>query len=70
MQMFFNYDPDYDNTLSLVVLQGDWDTFGGADALQERLMGRHVRVRGEISMYGDRMQLVLRNPSQIIEVRD
>jgi bisphosphoglycerate-independent phosphoglycerate mutase (AlkP superfamily) len=38
--LFLNFDPDYENTLSLVVFSGDFDKFGGVQKLQDRLMNK------------------------------
>lgn len=55
--VFFNFDPDYETTLTLVLLKSDFDKFSDLAELQERLMNKEVRVRGTITLYqGERMQ--------------
>jgi len=69
--LFFNYDPDYENTLSLIVFKQDFDNFGGVAALQARLVDKQVRVRGEVSLYrNERMQVKLSSPDQILSVEN
>jgi hypothetical protein len=72
--VFFNFDEDFQNTLSLVRLKSDLEAFGGLDKiddLQERLTNQEVRVKGEISLYkNERLQLRLTNPDQLLTVRE
>jgi hypothetical protein len=72
--VFFNFDDDYQNTLTLVLLKSDFDEFGGEDALDElqaQLMNKVVRVKGEISLYRDeRIQLRLTDKNQIQSVQE
>jgi hypothetical protein len=68
--VFFNFDPDYENTLSLVILKSDFDAFGGEDAvveLQRKLTNKSVRAKGKITLYRDeRIQIRLEDPSQLV----
>ena len=72
--VFFNFDQDYENTLTLVILHSDFDSFGGKagiEALQNRLTNKVIRVRGNISLYMDeRLQLRLTSPDQILSAVD
>jgi hypothetical protein len=67
--VFFNFDPDYENTLSLVILNDDFAAFGGEEEvikLQRQLTNRDVLVRGPISLFrNERIQIRLTNPNQI-----
>ena len=68
--LFFNFDPDFDQTLSLIVLQEDFEALGGAQALIERLVNKRVTVKGEITLFRQaRMQIKLSSPDQIISVQ-
>lgn len=66
--MFLNFDLDFRNTLTLVVFADRFDDFGGADALEQRMVGKEVRVRGEIGVFRGRLQIILRDPAQILAV--
>jgi hypothetical protein len=69
--VFFNYDADFENTLTLILLRDDFAKFGGAQELQERLANKHIKVRGTVSLYNEeRLQLRLSNPDQIVTVSD
>lgn len=69
--VFLNFDPDYENTLTLIVFRDDFEKFGGAEALQERLMNRNVRVRGTIELYQhERLQLRLDDAEQLLSAEE
>jgi hypothetical protein len=68
--IFFNFDDDYQHTLSLVIKEEHFVAFGGADEIQERLRDHQVRVKGTISTYGDRVQMLLESPDQILSVEE
>lgn len=72
--LFINFSPDFRNTLSLVVYADDFedfDPFEGVDALDTRLVGKVVEVKGKITLYqNSRPQMVLRTPDQILSVSD
>lgn len=68
--VFFNFDPDYRNTLSLVLKKAHFDAFGGAEAIEERLRGKEIKVKGVISVYKNRTQILLESPDQILSVKD
>jgi hypothetical protein len=71
--VFFNFDRNYQETLTLILLRSDFGRFGGEEAigeLQQRLTNKSVRVSGSISLYqNQRLQLRLTDPSQILDVR-
>ena len=69
--LFLNFDRDFRNSLSAVVFDDnfrDFDPFEGVDALDVRLTGKQVKLKGRISRFQNRLQLVLRGPEQILEV--
>ncbi len=72
--LFLNFDADYENTLTLVVLQSDFIRFGGPSgiaALQQRLVNKQVTVKGTITLYqNERVQLRLTDPAQIVSVAE
>jgi DNA/RNA endonuclease YhcR with UshA esterase domain len=68
--LFLNFDFDFRDTLTLVVFDDHFDDFGGADALELRVAGREVVVKGVISLFRGRPQLILREAGQILEVED
>ena len=63
--LFLNFDPDYQNTLSLVLLKKHFDAFGGSTVLADQLVNNKIRVRGKITIFRDRLQILLEDPSQI-----
>ena len=67
--LFFNYDEDYRNTLSIVVLSGDFEALGGPDALEAELVGKTVTLKGEITIYNDRPQILLKSRDQILRIQ-
>ena len=67
--LFFNFDPNFEETLSLIVFQDDFAALGGAEALIERLVNKRVTVQGKITLFRQaRLQLKLSRPDQIISV--
>lgn len=66
--LFLNFSDDPFEGMNVVVFKKDFDTFGGAQALRARLTGKHVILKGKITTYHDRPQLVLKQPEQIISV--
>lgn len=67
--VFFNFDPDFRDTLSIILLDDDFATFGGPDALIDRLVNKRVKVRGEITLFQQsRMQIKLTDLAQIVSV--
>lgn len=72
--VFFNFDEDYENTLTLIILRSDFEQFGGLTGvaeLQRRLVNKVVRVKGPISLYrNERVQLRLTEPGQILAVTE
>ena len=63
--LFLNFDPDFRNTLTVVVFSNDFPGFGGADALESQMLGKKIRVTGEISNYRGRPQIIVNSPNQI-----
>jgi hypothetical protein len=72
--LFINFSPNFRETLSLVIFADnfeDFDPFEGVDSLDDRLVGKTVRVKGKITTFQDsRMQMVIRSPSQIVSVEE
>lgn len=70
--VFFNFDEDYENTLTLIILKSDFDAFGGLEKVEEfqrDWVNNVVTVKGEITLYlGERLQVRLRDQSQIVGV--
>lgn len=64
--LFLNFDSDFRNTLNLVILARDFDRFGGAERIAQELMGKSVEVKGVITVFGDRDQILLESPDQIL----
>lgn len=62
---FFNFNEDYENTLSLVIRRQDFPVFGDIAALEQRYSGKGIRATGEISEYRGRIQILLTNTAQI-----
>lgn len=68
--VFFNFDPDFRNTLNLVILARDFARFGGAERIAEELMGKMVKVKGRITVFQDRNQILLESRDQILSVEE
>jgi micrococcal nuclease len=60
---FLNFDPDYPNHVSGVILRQDLHRFEGDPA--ETYGDRTVRILGEVRRYRGRPQILLRSPAQI-----
>jgi hypothetical protein len=68
--LFFNFDPNFEQSLSLIVFQEDFEALGGAEALIERFLNKRVTVKGEITLFRQaRMQIRLSHPDQIVSVQ-
>ena len=68
--VFFNFDPDFRNTLNLVILAPNFARFGGAEQIAEELMNKTVKVRGRITVFQDRNQILLESRDQILSVEE
>lgn len=66
--VFLNFDPDFKNTLNLVILAANFGNFGGAERIAEELMGKTVKVKGHITVFQDRNQILLESRDQILSV--
>lgn len=67
--VFFNFDRNFRDTLSLVLFDDDFDEFDSADDIIDRLTNKNIKVKGKITLYqNERMQIILKDASQIVEV--
>jgi|SRR6185312_8329078 len=66
---FLDFGDDYRHGFSATVAPQDRKIFRNAGFALEDLVGRHVRLRGVIEMFGGRPEIALSNPYQI-EVLD
>ena len=60
---FLNFDPDFRNTLSLVVTEENQSKF--PEPPEKTYKGRTILVHGQITRHKDRLQIVLTGPEQI-----
>ncbi|HXI12050.1 MAG TPA: CehA/McbA family metallohydrolase [Thermoanaerobaculia bacterium] len=68
--LFLNFSHDPYEGMNVVIFKKDFTKFGGAMALAKRLTGKRIVVKGPISTYHDRPQIVLERPDQIISVEE
>lgn len=67
--LFLNFSDDPYEGMNVVVFRRDFSRFGGAAALVRRLVGKEVVIKGRITTYHDRPQIVLTDPGQILGVQ-
>lgn len=60
---FLNFDPDYRNTLNLVIFQENYNKF--PEPAEKMYLDRTIRARGKISEFRGRLQMVIEDPKQI-----
>ena len=69
--IFFNFDRNYEDTLTLILFKEDFAHFGSADSIINRLSGKKITVHGKIGLYqNSRMQMRLNDKAQIIAIDD
>ncbi len=61
--MYLNFHPNWKRYLTLVILVKDLPLFP-ADP-EKAYLGKKVRVRGEVTLYKDRPEMVVRDPGNI-----
>jgi len=63
--LFLNFGTNFRDTLTLVVFADDFTAFGDMEDLEQDIVGNKVRANGKISVYRDRVQMILNSPDQL-----